>query len=55
MLILLCFDRRYDRDKTDLDEMIISYSQDITEDYLNELVPFDKLDKLFTTPNFSLG
>lgn len=39
-------------EETDLDKMIISYSQDITEGYLNELVPFDKLDKLFTTPNF---
>lgn len=33
-------------EETNLDEMIISYSQDITENYLNSRVPFDKLERL---------
>lgn len=38
--------------ETNLDEIIISYSNHITENYNNEIVPFDKLDKLFKAPDF---
>ena len=33
-------------DETDLDEMVVSYSTDITEGYTNERVPFMELNKL---------
>lgn len=33
-------------EETDLNKMIISWSQDVAQDYANEFAPFDKLDKL---------
>jgi hypothetical protein len=32
--------------ETDIDKMVVSYSTDITTDYVNETAPFDKLHKL---------
>ena len=37
-------------DETNLDEMIISYSDEMTEGYRNEIVAYTKLDKLFLQP-----
>lgn len=39
-------------DETDLDKMILSFSKDITEGYKNQIVPFDKLDKLLLKDKF---
>lgn len=39
-------------DQTNTDKMIVSYSQDITQGYTNELVPFEKLPKLFNQDNY---
>lgn len=36
--------------ETDLTKMVISYSQDITEGYINEFAPFDKLHQLTQAP-----
>lgn len=36
--------------ETDLDKMVVSYSTDITTDYVNETAPFDKLHKLTQAP-----
>ena len=36
-------------EETNLDKMIISYSTDITRDYLNEEVPFDQLHRLINS------
>jgi len=36
--------------ETDLEEMVVSYSADITTDYRNELAPFDQLHKLTQAP-----
>lgn len=38
--------------ETKLDEMIISYSQDMTTGYINQRVPFDKLPRLLTADGF---
>lgn len=38
--------------QTDLNEMIVSYSQDITKGFITEKVPFDKLDVLVTAPGY---
>jgi uncharacterized protein YqgQ len=38
-------------DQTDLNSMIVSYSQDIAVGYMNELAPFDQLHKLTNAPN----
>ena len=38
--------------QTDIDEMVISYSTDITTGYSNEMVPFDELHKLTQEPGF---
>lgn len=37
--------------ETNLDEIILSYSKDITEGYRNVVVPFDKLCELVSMPN----
>lgn len=39
-------------DETNLDEMILSFSKEITENYKNQIVPFDKVDKLLTKDNY---
>ena len=39
--------------ETDLDSMIISYSKDLAEGYLNETVKFDDLDKLITLSDYN--
>jgi hypothetical protein len=39
--------------ETNLDEMIISYSDDVATDYQNELVPFDGLHKLTQEPGYN--
>ncbi|HCJ6328424.1 DUF3987 domain-containing protein [Acinetobacter baumannii] len=39
-------------EETNLDEIIISYSRDMTEGYRNERVPFSKLPKLFTADGY---
>ena len=36
--------------ETDIDKMVVSYSTDITTDYVNETAPFDKLHKLTQAP-----
>ncbi len=36
---------------TNLDKMVVSYSTDMTTDYRNEVVPFDKLYKLVQAPD----
>ena len=36
---------------SDLNRMILSYSNDITEEYQNERAPFDQLDKLMLQPS----
>lgn len=38
--------------ETNIDEMIVSYSDEMTRGYRNELVPFDKLPKLFTQDDY---
>ena len=37
--------------ETDLSKMVVAYSSDITTDYRNEVVPFDKLHMLTQAPN----
>jgi hypothetical protein len=37
---------------TNLDKMIISYGKELADNYLNELVEFDKLSKLTQLPNY---
>jgi hypothetical protein len=37
--------------KTELDDLIISYSEDMTEGYLNERAPFNELDNLMKLPD----
>ncbi len=37
--------------ETNLNEMILSYSGDITQNYQNEIVPFNQLKKLFLAKN----
>lgn len=39
-------------DETNLNEMILSFSKEITENYKNQIVPFDKIDKLLTKDNY---
>lgn len=39
-------------DETNTDKMIISYSTDMAKDYHNEIVPFDKLPKLFQAKGY---
>lgn len=39
-------------EETNLDEIIVAYSDDMTTGYSNERVPFDKLPRLFTAPGF---
>ena len=39
-------------DETNLDEMILSFSTHITENYKNQIVPFDKIDKLLSKANY---
>lgn len=38
--------------ETNLDEVVLSYSKDITTGYKADKVPFNKLDKLLTTANY---
>ena len=40
-------------EETDMQKMIISYSNDTVKDYDPEIAPFDELDKLFMAPNFN--
>ena len=37
-------------DETNLDEIIIAYSKDVTSGYSNEIQPLSKLKLLFTLP-----
>lgn len=39
-------------DETNLNEMILSFSKEITENYKNQIVSFDKIDKLLTKDNY---
>lgn len=38
--------------ETNLDEMLLAFSKDITQHYKNQIVPFDKLDKLLSKDNY---
>lgn len=38
-------------EETNTDEMIVSYSNEITENYANKRAPFEKLGRLFTAPD----